>query len=168
VLKFDLGIVVYKIQKYIYMIQKSMEILEKTRVTSVLTDFTTFIKKYGVVGLAIGVVIGQAVNKLVTSIVDNLLNPILGKILGLVELKEFAPFGIKVGIFLTDFINFLAVTFVVYLAIRLFIVYLMTDEEKSKFDFLKQKQEENIEQVKEEKSQKESDGAEKANDKLVK
>jgi large conductance mechanosensitive channel len=112
--------------------------LEKTRV-KIVKEFISFIKTYGVVGLAIGVVIGQSVNKLVNSIVDNLINPILGKILGEMQLTDIAPYGIKIGQFATDFINFLAIMFVVYISVRLFIVYLLTDEEKQKFVFLNKK-----------------------------
>jgi large conductance mechanosensitive channel len=113
---------------------------------SLLREFTEFIKRYGVVGLAIGVVIGQAVNTLVQSIVNNLISPLLGAIMGRVDLKnlyyENTEFGLKVtyGQFLTDLINFLAITFVVYLTIRFLVVFLMTDEEKAKFDFLEKKE----------------------------
>jgi large conductance mechanosensitive channel len=42
-----------------------------------LDEFLEFIKKYGVIGLAIAVIIGGKLNTLVTSIVDGILMPIL-------------------------------------------------------------------------------------------
>jgi large conductance mechanosensitive channel len=101
---------------------------------NLLVDFIDFIKKYGVVGLAVGVVIGQAVTKLVNSLVDNIINRILAKVLGLVDLGSFSPFDIKIGSFITDLINFIIITFVVYISIRFFIIRFLGDEEKIKLN----------------------------------
>jgi large conductance mechanosensitive channel len=101
---------------------------------NILSDFIDFIKKYGVVGLAVGVVIGQAVTKLVNSLVDNIINRILAKVLGLVDLSSFSPFDIKIGSFITDLINFIIITFVVYISIRFFIIRFLGDEEKIKLN----------------------------------
>jgi large conductance mechanosensitive channel len=101
---------------------------------NLLVDFIDFIKKYGVVGLAVGVVIGQAVTKLVNSLVDNIINRILAKVLGLVDLSSFSPFDIKIGSFITDLINFIIITFVVYISIRFFIIRFLGEEEKAKLN----------------------------------
>lgn len=101
---------------------------------NILVDFMEFIKKYGVVGLAVGVVIGQAVTKLVNSLVDNIINRILAKVLGLVDLSSFSPFDIKIGSFITDLINFIIITFVVYISIRFFIIRFLGEEEKAKLN----------------------------------
>lgn len=106
---------------------------------NLLSDFAEFIKKYGVIGLAIGVVIGQAVTKLVNSLVDNLVNPLLAKLIGQVDLSNFKPFDIKIGTFITDLINFLVITFVVYLAIRLFISNFLGEDEKVKLNLVDKK-----------------------------
>jgi len=101
---------------------------------NILVDFIEFIKKYGVIGLAVGVVIGQAVTKLVNSLVDNIINRILAKVLGLVDLSSFSPFDIKIGSFITDLINFIIITFVLYISIRFFIIRFLGDEEKAKLN----------------------------------
>ena len=41
-------------------------------------EFVTFLKHYGVIGLAIAVIIGGKANALVTAVVDGLLMPIVG------------------------------------------------------------------------------------------
>ena len=116
---------------------ETIKTINKEKVkANLLSDFVGFIQKYGVVGLAIGVVIGQAVTKLVNSIVENLINPILAKIIGQVDLSNFKPFDIKIGAFVNDLINFLVITFVVYLAIRFFIIRFLGEEEKTKLNFL--------------------------------
>ena len=45
-----------------------------------INEFTDFLKKYGVIGLAIAVIIGGKANGLVTAIVENLIMPVVGMI----------------------------------------------------------------------------------------
>jgi len=113
------------------------EVVEKkAKSLSFLEEFIQFIKNFGVIGLAIGVIIGQTTNNLVNSIVTNLLNPVLGKLIGINDIKNWAPEGIRIGSFISDLINFLAILFVVYVLIKFLLVYILTDEEKKKFEFL--------------------------------
>jgi len=46
-----------------------------------LKEFLEFLKKYGVIGLAIAVVIGGRVNEFVSATVSDLLMPIVGAVL---------------------------------------------------------------------------------------
>ncbi len=92
--------------------------------------FLQFVKKYGVVGLALGVVMGNAVNTLVKSLVENIINPILAKIIGKVDLSSIVFQGIKIGSFINDVINFLILLFVVYTAVSLLINRFLTEDEK--------------------------------------
>jgi large conductance mechanosensitive channel len=43
-------------------------------------EFMTFLKQYGVIGLAIAVIIGGKLNAVVTAVVDGLLMPLIGLI----------------------------------------------------------------------------------------
>jgi len=43
-----------------------------------INEFITFLKQYGVIGLAIAVIIGGKVNELLKTVVDGLLMPIVG------------------------------------------------------------------------------------------
>ena len=99
----------------------------KVKAKSQLDDFTGFIRRQGVVGLAIGLVLGVQVKALVDQIVASFINPILGLILpghgGLAE-KVFAlTVGDKkaifaYGAFISVLISFLAVLSIVYFGVR--------------------------------------------------
>lgn len=99
-------------------------------------EFVNFIKKFGVIGLAIGIVVGQAVQTLVTSLVENLLTPFVGLIPKLDDLKnlkfEVLNATFTYGQFLTDLINFIALMAVVFFAIKFAISKIMTEEELKK------------------------------------
>ncbi len=89
----------------------------------VATGFIEFIRKQGVVGLAVGFVLGGSVSKLVTAIVNDLINPLIGISLG--RAKDLTNYSLKVsgaeilwGDFANQLIDFIAVALVVYLAFK--------------------------------------------------
>jgi large conductance mechanosensitive channel len=89
-----------------------------------MTEFMDFIRKQGVVGLAVGFVLGGAVSKVVTALVTDIINPLLGIVVGRTEgLKEakwsFAGGEILWGDFLAVTIDFLVIALVVYYAVKL-------------------------------------------------
>jgi len=47
-----------------------------------MKDFIDFIRKQGVVGLAIGFILGGAVSNLVSALVQDVINPVIGIFLG--------------------------------------------------------------------------------------
>lgn len=110
----------------------------------IFTEFIAFIQKYGVIGLAIGVVIGQAVNQLVNSLVTNIVTPIISLILNFAlqgqQLRDVKFFGIGIGAFLDDFIKFVLITFIIYIAIKYLVVYFLNDEEKEKLNIRKKEE----------------------------
>jgi len=84
-----------------------------------MKGFINFIKKQGVIGLAVGFILGGAVSKIVTSLVNDIINPLLGMGLGAVEgLKgAFIQIGsskLLWGSFLSTMIDFFIVAMVVY------------------------------------------------------
>lgn len=90
-----------------------------------MKGFLEFIKKQGVFGLAIGFIVGGAVTKVVTSLVTDIVNPILGIILGLAKGLETAylkigPIKILYGHFISVLIDFLVISGIVYLLVKLF------------------------------------------------
>jgi large conductance mechanosensitive channel len=97
---------------------------------SFIQAFMDFIKKFGVIGLALGVVIGSAVKALVDSLVANIVSPILGKIIGAADLSGIVFFDIRVGQFLSDFINFIVLLFVVYIMVKVVIGSFLSEDEK--------------------------------------
>ncbi len=101
---------------------------------SFVQEFVGFIKKFGVIGLAIGVVIGGAVSKLVGSLVEDVVTPIVGIFLGGVDFSslvlEVGKSQIKYGLFITSLIDFLILLLVVYIAVKLVVSRMLTDKEK--------------------------------------
>ncbi|MFA5249602.1 MAG: MscL family protein [Candidatus Paceibacterota bacterium] len=88
-----------------------------------INDFVDFIRRQGVVGLAVGFILGGAVSKLVSAIVTDIINPLLGIVLGRVgELKtaslNIGPAKIMWGDFLSVSIDFLVIALVVYYGVK--------------------------------------------------
>lgn len=86
-------------------------------------DFVEFIRKQGVVGLAVGFILGGAVSKLVSAIVTDLINPLLGIFLGQTgTLKaaslDIGPARIMWGDFVSVLIDFLVIALVVYFGVK--------------------------------------------------
>jgi large conductance mechanosensitive channel len=84
-----------------------------------MKGFFEFIKKQGVVGLAVGFILGGAVSKIVASVVNDIINPIVGLFLGSVEgLKnayvEIGSAKIMWGSFINTAIDFIIIALVVY------------------------------------------------------
>lgn len=85
-------------------------------------EFKEFAMKGNVIDLAVGVIIGGAFNKIVTSLVENILTPLLGLVMGKVNLSGIvlSPFGvhIKLGLFLQSVIDFLIMSFTIFLVVK--------------------------------------------------
>jgi len=89
-----------------------------------MKGFIDFIKKQGVVGLAVGFILGGAVSKLVAAVVEDIINPLLGLLLGSVQGLNEAFFQIGTakimwGHFINTIVDFLIIALVVYFGVRL-------------------------------------------------
>jgi len=88
-----------------------------------MKGFVEFIRERGVIGLAVAFIIGGAITNLVTSFVTDIINPILGIILSKTKSLDsmYLSLGknkILWGNFITVTINFLIISFVVYLIFK--------------------------------------------------
>lgn len=86
-------------------------------------DFKAFALKGNVMDLAVAVVIGAAFGKIVSSLVDHIIMPLVGLLLGG---YDFSKLSIKVmdaeimyGVFIQNVVDFLIISFTIFLAIRL-------------------------------------------------
>ncbi len=98
-----------------------------------IKEFKEFIARGNVIDLAVGVIMGSAFGKIVSSLVDNVIMPLIGVILGGID---FSSLSIKVkdatinyGVFIQNVIDFLIISFCVFLMIK-FINKLTKKKEK--------------------------------------
>ncbi len=89
-----------------------------------ITGFMEFVRKQGVVGLAVGFILGGAVSKVVTALVTDIINPILSVFLGAADGLKKASINmgdvtILWGDFLSVLIDFLVIALVVYYGVKL-------------------------------------------------
>ncbi|MCU0653449.1 MAG: MscL family protein [Candidatus Pacebacteria bacterium] len=88
-----------------------------------MEGFLNFIRKQGVVGLAVGFILGGAVSKLVAAIVTDIINPLLGVVIGFAgDLNNasvnIGPAKLMYGDFINTTINFIVVALVVYYGVK--------------------------------------------------
>lgn len=94
-----------------------------------LKSFLEFIRKRGVVGLAIGFLIGGSVSKFVTSFVQDVVQPTIGLIFGFkTGMQEWMIGPVAIGNFLSAFIDFLIIAVIVYAGFKI----LRLDREENK------------------------------------
>lgn len=90
---------------------------------SILKEFKTFAMRGNVVDLAVGVIIGAAFGKIINSLIEDVITPLLLKpaleAAQLSKLEELTIFGtVKYGSFLAAVINFLIVSFIIFLFVK--------------------------------------------------
>lgn len=88
-----------------------------------MKGFIEFIRKQGVIGLAVGFILGGSVSKVVSSLVTDIINPILGIVLGSTE--NIASMSTKIGSsdilwghFISVLIDFVVIAGVVYYFVK--------------------------------------------------
>jgi len=88
-----------------------------------IQGFFDFIRKQGVVGLAVGFILGGSISRLVSAFVNDIVNPLLGLALGKVEGLKSASIRIgsaevRYGDFLGTLVDFIVIALVVYLGYK--------------------------------------------------
>ena len=88
-----------------------------------ISGFINFIRKQGIIGLAVGFILGGAVSKIVAALVEDIINPILGVVLGragtlATAALTFGPVEILWGHFITVLIDFLVIALVVFYGVK--------------------------------------------------
>lgn len=87
-----------------------------------LRDFMDFVRKQGVVGLAVAFVLGQAIVKVVASLVEDIIMPLVGLILGRVDFNSLAIHvgntRIAYGHFISSLVDFLIIAAVIYYGVK--------------------------------------------------
>lgn len=89
----------------------------------ILKEFRDFAVKGNVVDLAVAVIIGGAFGKIVSSLIEDVITPLILKpalqAAKLEKIEQLTIFGgVKYGMFISAVINFLIVSFVLFLLIK--------------------------------------------------
>jgi large conductance mechanosensitive channel len=92
---------------------------EKGPFKTFIDDFILFLKQYKVIGLAVAFIMAIYLGALVQALVDDLLMPILEYIPGLDSWATFTAGPFLIGHFVSTFVTFLLIAFVVYLLVKL-------------------------------------------------
>ena len=94
-------------------------------------EFREFAMQGNVVDLAIGVIIGGAFGKIVSSLVDDIIMPLIGLLTGGINMKaarwvireaagKTPELSLNYGMFLQNVIDFLIISFSIFMVIRFF------------------------------------------------
>ncbi|WP_242360743.1 large-conductance mechanosensitive channel protein MscL [Limosilactobacillus antri] len=87
-----------------------------------LKEFKDFIARGNVIDMAVGIIVGAAFTSIVNSLVTNLINPLIGLFIGKIDLSNLAvtigDAQFKYGAFLNAVINFLIISFVVFMLVK--------------------------------------------------
>jgi len=89
----------------------------------IVDEFKTFAMKGNVVDMAVGIIIGAAFGKIVTSLVANIMMPPIGLLVGGIDFGSLSitltsGVEIKYGMFLNTIIDFIIVSFAIFLMIK--------------------------------------------------
>lgn len=122
--------------------KKEMEEVVKNG-SKLVSEFKKFISRGNAIDLAVGVIVGGAFSSIITSLVDDILMPLLGIVLGG---HDFEGLSIKVGnatvkygSFIQNVIDFLIVSFCIFMFVKL--INKLTRKEEKKEE---KKKEDNI------------------------
>ena len=88
-----------------------------------MKGFVEFIRKQGIVGLAVGFILGGEISRLISTFISDIINPLLGLILGTAKDLEFfvitlGPVELKLGHFMVQLLNFILIALVVYTCVH--------------------------------------------------
>ena len=90
-----------------------------------LSEFSGFLKKHQVLGLAVAFIIGAAATKLVTAIVTDIVMPIVAVLVPggdwRASILQLGPVKLMIGDFVGSLIDFIIVAFVVFLMVKFII-----------------------------------------------
>ncbi|MFJ6933844.1 MAG: large-conductance mechanosensitive channel protein MscL [Lactobacillus gallinarum] len=112
-----------------------------------LKEFKQFIARGNVIDLAVGVIIGAAFTAIVKSLVKNLINPLIGLFISGIDLSNLTlkvgEANFKYGSFLNSIINFLIISFIVFLIVKAVNKFTKKEEEEApatptEVDYLKE------------------------------
>ncbi len=106
-----------------------------------LKEFKTFIARGNVIDMAVGIIVGAAFTSIVKSLVNNLITPLIGLFIGRIDLSNLVltvgDAQFKYGSFLNAVINFLIISFVVFLMVKAINTFRKKEDKKQRLQVKK-------------------------------
>lgn len=106
-----------------------------------LKEFKEFIARGNVMDLAVGVIVGSAFTAIVKSLVSNIINPLIGIFAGKIDFSSIiftvGSAHFRVGTFLNSVINFLIISFVIFVMVKFVNKFTKSKEDEKKKEVLK-------------------------------
>lgn len=89
-----------------------------------MEGFMEFVRKQGVVGMAVGLAVGAAVATFVGDLIEGIVSPLIGAVIGgedgLSELSaQVGDVTMNYGLALSSFITFIATAWIVYMIVKM-------------------------------------------------
>ena len=97
-----------------------------------LKEFKEFIARGNVMDLAVGVIVGSAFTAIVKSLVSNIINPLIGIFAGKIDFSSIIFTVVRVGTFLNSVINFLIISFVIFVMVKFVNKFTKSKEDERK------------------------------------
>ena len=101
-----------------------------------LKEFKEFIARGNVMDLAVGVIVGSAFTAIVKSLVSNIINPLIGIFAGKIDFSSIiftvGSAHFRVGTFLNSVINFLIISFVIFVMVKFVNKFTKSKEDEKK------------------------------------
>jgi large-conductance mechanosensitive channel len=101
-----------------------------------LVEFLDFMKKFGIIGLAIATIVGGQVTTLTKSLTENIIAPLMtliaNSILSIIkiDIASLKLFDLNIGKFISDLGMFALMMFLIYTGIKYFVAHFLTEDEK--------------------------------------
>ena len=90
-----------------------------------IEEFTSFLREYKIISLAVAFVMGEASSSLMNSVVNDFFMPLIAPLLSVESWREasfhLGPVTIAYGNLLSDVINFIIVAFVIFIVAKRFL-----------------------------------------------
>ncbi|KRM52328.1 large-conductance mechanosensitive channel protein MscL [Ligilactobacillus araffinosus] len=101
-----------------------------------LKEFKEFIARGNVMDLAVGVIVGSAFTAIVKSLVSNIINPLIGIFAGKIDFSSIiftvGAAHFRIGTFLNSVINFLIISFVIFIMVKFVNKFAKNKEDEKK------------------------------------
>ena len=107
------------------MAKQNKQVVDREKVSGLLSEFKEFIGDSSVIDMAIGVLIGGALSKIVSSLVNDIFMPLIGILIGGVDFSslafQFQGATVNYGTFIMNVVDFLIISVCLFVCVKMFL-----------------------------------------------